>query len=121
MAYLIKFTHKDDPYLTELKVDLVEAAQLIAKIIDDHPEFVFSHISKIIPIGKINENPVEKVDLKSMELVSQTMLGNYYGSIELHRFHENFFVTLNNWDDDNGRMVTKDFAEAFIREFGSVL
>lgn len=120
MTYLIKFHDVDDEVMRELTFDTLENAQFVARLLDRHPDFVYSHISEIIPINKINQNPVEKVDLDSMVLASQVMLGNYYGEIELHRFHDNYFITLNNWDNDNGRMVTKEFADAFIREFGSV-
>ena len=120
MAYIVKYRSITDEELSEIRLDNLEDAQLIAKIIDGRCDLVYSHISQIIPINKINQNPVEKVDLDSMVLASQVMLGNYYGEIELHRFHDNYFITLNNWDNDNGRMVTKEFADAFIREFGSV-
>lgn len=121
MAYIVNFYVAGEPdNMLKLRFDTLEEAQHSAKMADENPAYVFSHISEIIEIHKVNQNPVEKVDLKSMQLVSQVMLGNYYGEIELHRFHDNYFITLNNWDHDNGRLVTKEFAEAFMREFGRV-
>ncbi len=53
-----------------------------------------------------------------MNLLIKNVIGNYYGDLRLMATKNNFYLTLENYDGENKKRVSEEFALAFIKEFG---
>lgn len=57
------------------------------------------------------------LNVNECNLLAQSGVGNYYGEVCLVECDDKYYMTLGNWDGDDSKLVSSDFARAFIKEF----